>query len=534
MGVAWPWILVLMILFVLGSAFWSRKIHVNLAEIVTVGAVLTFLMWLLSPYLFRGYFLSLHPDAWGYCATAEYLTRFVRGTRPGIVPLYIFAGAMSDARLGTYSILGFLGRVLHIDAAYGVAYYVAFLLVNVFWGVALLTRLYGAKPLVSLLAGSYAVVCGLIPDTIIYGALDNLLFLSVFPFVIIRLHLFVRGDRSLTSIVGLALSASAAFYAYPEGIAVAGIIFLPIFAFSLLKLLRQPRFSRCCLMLGGFFLFFVAPYLTTFCSFVSQQLYLNASVHRVGQNALPGLISNTFLPSMFGSGDEFGGRFKASHIVLAVICLGLLLFGSVRQRKENRVAILTSVFLVFLCALGLGLWLHYDYGLFKVLIVSSLLTTPLIFCGIQLAWPSSLSKNLSSVAPMLAFFLALTAFEQRREQHRDYFSLAQQEIRPYAELKKIGKIVGQAPVKLVFGGGDPSQFADGIDQLWAAYFLRDLNLDIPHPRLYLEGNLEYLPYKIWREGVDSSTKFSLFNYPQKDAIWSNEKFSLTVDRMDSP
>jgi hypothetical protein len=67
-----------------------------------------------------------------------------------------------------------------------------------------------------------------------------------------------------------------------------------------------------------------------------------------------------------------------------------------------------------------------------------------------------------------------------------------------------------------------------LDELWAAYFLRDVNLDIPHPEIFAAA-LDYPPYRSWREKVDPSVRFFLSNSPQKTAIWSNKRFSLAVE-----
>ena len=270
MGIAWPWILLLMIFIIIGFAFQWRKICVKPVGIVTIGAVLVFLLIMLSRYLFGGYFLSKHPDLWAYCADAEYLIRFARGADAGTTPLYLFAAALSNTRLGTFSILAFFASVFHLDAVHIVGFYTAVLLFNIFWGVALLARLHGAKPLVSLIAGSYAILCGLIPDAVNFSALDNLLLISVLPFVIIRLQLLVRGDKSVISILGLALSVSAAFYSYPEGLAVAGVMFLPIFISAFLKSLHQGRFYCTWLVFAGFSLLLAAPYVTTFFNFLTH------------------------------------------------------------------------------------------------------------------------------------------------------------------------------------------------------------------------------------------------------------------------
>jgi hypothetical protein len=71
-------------------------------------------------------------------------------------------------------------------------------------------------------------------------------------------------------------------------------------------------------------------------------------------------------------------------------------------------------------------------------------------------------------------------------------------------------------------------YVDGLDQLWAAYFLRDVNLDIPNPKFHLRKCLLRDPYLSWREKVDPSVKFFLSNRPHETIIWSNKRFSLST------
>jgi hypothetical protein len=534
MSSAWPWILIFMIFTVAGSALYWRKIRRIPLGAGTIGVVIAFLLFMLSPYLFKGYFLTSHPDMWAYCAGAEYLTCFTRGTAPGLVPLYVFAATLSNTRFGTFSVLAFLGQLFHSDAVYVVSWYTAILLFNLVWGIALLTRLYGASPLIALVAGSYAAICGLIPDAVNYGELDNLLFLSIAPFVVIRLHLLIRGDRSLNSILALAVSASAAVYAYPEGIAVAGIIFSPFFIFSFFKSLQWTRLWRSTLIFVGSFLSLTAPYLAILPGYLHHQLFLAAAGARVGQNSMRGLLSNAFLPSMFGLGDEYGIRpLQTSHLALALVCFGFLLAAILSLKGKRRLLILTSLLLIASCVLWQGVVLGYDYGLFKFLIIGSVLTTPLIFVGIEPALRLMGSKNLHIVARLLAVLVALCAFVERRERSCDYFSIARRQMRPYRELRRIDKIVGSAPVRLSFQYIGRPRWDDGMDQLWAAYFLRNTTLDISYPKQYLKRISEDPLYKAWQEAVDPSVRFVISNRPKENAIWSNGTFFLTTEQLGS-
>jgi hypothetical protein len=335
------------------------------------------------------------------------------------------------------------------------------------------------KTFVSLISGAYAVVCGLIPDTVILSALDNLLFLSVFPFFIIRVQLFIRGNRSWSSIFGLALTSSAAFYSYPEGLAVAGVVFLPICAFSLVQILRRDSAWRRCLLLVGLSILLILPYLATFFSFLRNQI--SAAAGHVGRGAMPGLLSNRFLPSVFGFGDEFlGGPLEISHLVLGGICVGFIALAMLRQRRKNRAILLCSVFFLIACAVWQGLILRYDYGLFKFLVVGSLLTIPLIFCGIQVGSRLFCLKNMPVAAPAIALLVSYSAFAERRETKDDYFSYWSPKIGPYSDLSMIKEVVGDSPVRLSFENGVEmptfEAYVNGLDQLWAAYFLRDVIL----------------------------------------------------------
>jgi hypothetical protein len=215
---------------------------------------------------------------------------------------------------------------------------------------------------------------------------------------------------------------------------------------------------------------------------------------------------------------------------LAMLCLGLLLVGTVGQRGRNRLVVIASVVLILLFAGWQAFVLRYSYGLFKVLLVSSLLTTPLVFCGVQFVSRFlATTKEPSFSAPTLALLVTVSALAERKAANLDYLSAPGQRIRSYAELAEVRKTVRDAPVKLSFESSSPPRLDDGIDQLWAVYFLRDTKLDMPHPGLYLDHVLDLPRYQKWREEIEPFTRFLVSNRPQKNAIWSNEKFSLGAE-----
>src|ERR1700720_930745 len=71
MGIAWPWILLLMVLVVLGHLLRLRKGRPSPAAIITIGIVFVFLIVALNRYLFGDVLQSGYPDTWAYCADAE-------------------------------------------------------------------------------------------------------------------------------------------------------------------------------------------------------------------------------------------------------------------------------------------------------------------------------------------------------------------------------------------------------------------------------------------------------------------------------
>ena len=172
-------------------------------------------------------------DTFYYSAFGQYLADHHRGLEFGLSPIDQLGATLSETRFGTASVLSFLSVLFHSTTAEAVRIFTLLVLVNIFSGFVLPRRRFGCNRLFSLAAGLLAVIGGWTPNAVHLGALDNPLFLSFFPFIVVRLELYRFGSKSWSTSLGLAIPATAAYYVYSAGSAIAGVIFLPFFCHSL-------------------------------------------------------------------------------------------------------------------------------------------------------------------------------------------------------------------------------------------------------------------------------------------------------------
>ncbi len=208
---SWPFI-ALAVLFSAGLVFRELwKSNAVLAEsvlkrffILILGVASTgFLLW---PSLTRGAFVSVTGDTFFYSAFGQYLTDHHRGIEFGLPPIDQYATLLSETRFGTASVLGFLSVLFHSSTAAVLPLYIFIVLVNIFSGFVLLSRRFGCNRLFSLAAGLFAVIGGWTPNALNIGGLDNLLFLSLFPFLVVRLEMYRFGSKTWSTSLGLAIA----------------------------------------------------------------------------------------------------------------------------------------------------------------------------------------------------------------------------------------------------------------------------------------------------------------------------------------
>jgi hypothetical protein len=476
-----------------------------------------FLLW---PCFTRGAFVSVTGDTFMYCAHGQYLVDHHRGFAFGLPPVDQYAMTQSETRFGTASVLGFFSVLFHSSTAAVLPIYIFIVLANIFSGFVLLSRRFGCNRLLSLAAGLYAVIGGWAPNALNIGGLDNLLFLSLFPFLVVRLELY--GNKSWSTSLGLAVVASSVFYAYPDGVAIAGVMFLPFFCESLWSgMYRRGATWRRYLISACLVVVLISPYVRESFIFLLDEISIGMSKGAAG--TFPGLLSPPFLPAMFAFGPEYGTiRYSPHHMVLPIIMLAFVVLGTVAWIKRRNSLILT--FLIFIMmAIWQGSLVQFDYGLYKILFIGSLIWIPALFRG------GTALTNLVPTSPR-PFAVTLGTFiffggvlVQRIEQ---YAKIPHRQVIPikwYSELADLRDKVGNRPVLLICDNAFSQDYV--FDQEWAVFFLREINLKVPKFFGYLGAEL-YEPLMQRAKSTSEPAAFVLVNERMEDAVWQNHRFSL--------
>ena len=407
-----------------------------------------------------------------------------RGLEGGLSPVDQYASTQSGLRFGTVSVLGFFSVLSHSSTVAVLPIYALIVLVNIFSGFVLLSRRFGCNQLFSLGAGVFAVIGGWVSNALNIGALDNLLFLSLFPFLVVRLDLYRFGQKSWSTSVGLAILASSVFYAYPEGLAIAGVMFLPFFCESLWSgMYRRGEAWRRYVISACLVVVLISPYVRG--SFLLLLEEIRSGGLRInGAGIFPGLSSPRLLPAMFALGQEFPGPVYAlHHAVLPMMMLAFVLLGGAAWRRRRKSLILA--FLIFIMvAIWQGWFKRYDYGLYKILLIGSLIWIPSLFRG-GTAMANFLPRATRPFAVTLGTIIFFSgALAQRMEQQE---KVPWREVIPvkwYSDLANLRHKVGNRPVLLVCDNAF-DQLYYGFDQEWAVFFLRQINLKVPEYFGYL-------------------------------------------------
>jgi hypothetical protein len=496
---------------------WKSKLSVKTLLTLLLGVASTgFLLW---PCLTRGALVGVTGDTFFYSAFGQYLTDHHRGIEFGLSPIDQYATILSETRFGTASILGFLSVLFHSSTAATLPIFTFIVLVNIFSGFVLLSRRFGCNRLFSLAAGLFAVIGGWASNALNIGGLDNLLFLSLFPFLVVRLELYRFEPKTWPATLGLATLAAAVFYAYPEGLVIAGAIFLLFFCESLWSgIYRQGRAWRHYVVSACLVLVFILPFVRLFFTSLFQNIGIHLSKGALG--IFPGLLSSRAMPAMFGFGQEYPGTFCSPHdLVLPIIMLAFIILGCAIWTRRRKSLILAFLILIMM-AIWQGLLLQYDYGLYKILFIGSLLWIPSLFRGgTALAYFVPRPRRPFAVTlGTIIFFSA--AISQRMEQKIEW-----RDVRPvkwYSDLAELRHKVGNRPILLVCDTAFDQEYND-LDQEWAVYFLRHVNLKVPAYFGYLAG-FDWFMQRA--KSPSEPAAFVLVNESIEGAAWRNERFSL--------
>jgi hypothetical protein len=496
------------------------RISLKTLLILLLGLASTgFLLW---PCLTRGAFVSVTGDTFMYCAHGQYLVDHPRGFAFGLAPVDQYAMTQSETRFGTASVLGFFSVLSHSSTAAVLPIYIFIVLANIFSGFVLLSRRFGCNRLFSLAAGLYAVIGGWAPNALNIGGLDNLLFLSLFPFLVVRLALYRFGQKTWSTSLGLAVLAASVFYAYPDGVAIAGVMFLPFFCESLwFGMYRRGGAWRGYVISACLVVVLISPYARESIFFLLDEISIGMSKGAAG--TFPGLFSPSFLPAMFALGPEYGTiMYLPHHLVLPIIMLAFIVFGGaawVRRRK--------SLIFTFLILIIMGIWqgsfVQFDYGLYKILFIGSLIWIPALFRG-GTALTNLASESTRPFAVALGTIVFFSGgLAQRMEEHAKIPHRQVIPIKWYSELANLQHKVGNRPVLLVCDNTFSQDYV--FDQEWAVFFLRHVNLKVPKFFGYLGAKL-YEPLMQRAKSTGEPAAFVLVNKRMEGAVWSNQRFSL--------
>lgn len=469
-------------------------------------------------------FVSYVSDAWLYAAFGQYLNDYPRGREAGLPPIDRYGATLSNSRFGTPTLLAFLSDLMGRTTGEVLTAWTFLMMLNVFAGIASICCIFGLSAIPALGASLFFLLCGWLHVAVFVANFDNILFLAIFPFLLVRYHLFVRGKNDPLGIVALAVSAAACFYCYPEGTAIAGAIFVPWFCGQLYLHLRNRNNWKAYIPLLAIFFLLIAPYAPTFAGYLQMQFGSTEQHPYPGENLLPGLLKSHFLPGIFAIGGEAtAGKLSPVELnawtrVIAYMLIFFLACGVIAWRKNR--ALIVSLIVVACFAFWQGFVHKYDYGLYKVIFMGSLLWIPCVFNGADLVSRTVSLRHSQTISLGLTGLVCVSCLAVRKANSSEFPELIYH-VHAYSELKEVAKITDRKPIALVCTGD--------IDQQWAAFFLRDANTMAGKNTLYMSDSFPTSPADVRSE----SPEYVVTDYQAKgDATWRNSKFRLV--RTDLP
>ena len=481
-----------------------------LTSLLILGAVVT-VLW---GSLIKGEFVSVFPDPWAYTAFATYVQNPVAAIGAGLQPILSYGRVLMGTRYGTAGLLAFFAETSGTDPCRSAGIYAFLVLVQTGLGLTLLARIFGVGRILSLCTGLFGVSIGWAPEILKVGNWDQILFLSFLPFILLRIRFATFQTSRRLGILALGLCLGAALFSYPEGVAMSGVIYLPLLVFRLLRRGGILRKIRKLAVAAGIALLMSSVYLPTFVSFLNRQISTGKTL-TPGNGTLSGLLSARWLPAVYGLGEQPPSMsLNKTELIVPLLFVGLS-FLALRAWWRKKDGILLTVPVFFLLTLWQAVLLRYDYGFYKVLTMFWPVMVVAIFAGMSrlLAWsPPGLARSVVAVA---LCGLLIKALSDQSEKFRYASWHQERQIDPFRELTSLKRISGDAPICILT--------QSWFNQMWAVFFLQDYDLMVPHPL----GNLKYTPGGLHDLSAEKTMgTFVLSDERKPGSIWHNEIFSL--------
>jgi hypothetical protein len=300
---AWP-ILGFCFVFAVALAIKSTlKRNSNLrgvaATLLVLGAV-TLVLW---GSLIKHEFVSVAPDPWSYSAFATYLQKTLPAVGGDSRLIVTFGSQLMGTRYATAGLLALFAEVSGTDTCRSANIYAFIVLAQLGFGFVLLSRALGARPIFSLGAGLFGVTIGWAPEVLKIGNWDQILFVSLLPFTLFRLRLLTFPTSRMPGVLGLGLCMAASIFAYPEGAAIAVVLFLPFVVWRLCRgtlILGKIWHLGCA---SGVAAILSVVYLPTFVSFLLHQISAGNTL-LIAKGALGGLLSRNWLAAAYCLGGQ--------------------------------------------------------------------------------------------------------------------------------------------------------------------------------------------------------------------------------------
>jgi hypothetical protein len=485
----------------------------SLASVLVLGAALTVLWGSLT----KGEFVSVYPDSWAYTAFATYVQNPLPAMGAGLRPILSFGRHLMGARYGTAGLLAFFAEISGTDPCRSAGIYACLVLVQTGLGFVLLARTLGVGPLLSLGAGLFGVAIGWVPEILKIGNWDQLLFVSFVPFILLRIRFSTFQTSRRPGILALGLCLGAAAFAYPEGAAMSGVIYLPLVVWRLLRgndLLGKIRRLGVATAIA---LLVSSVYLPTLVIFLGGQIFFANTVLNA-KGALAGLLSQGWLPAVYCLGEELPlaalHKLKRLELVVPLVFV-VLTFLALRTWWRKKDGILLTIPIFLLLSLWQAILLRYDYGFYKILTMFWPVMVVAIFAGMSqlLACSPPGFARLVVVATFCGLMAGALFDERANFQYAPWRE--ERRVRPFLELTRLKRISGDASICILT--------QSWFNQMWAVFFLQGYELVIPHPLGYLQHASSGL-HDVTSGQVKGA--FLLSDEKRRGAIWHNEIFSL--------